>query len=151
MKLGWKLGIAIPLVLLTAGIVCWFTVAKSRIWAREAWFAVRPVPHLCRQRATAFQTRVERIRADAKSSLKPGTKKADVIRFFASENIPLAFFPTEDNHEDATGTVYVSGLAECEDIACGDDAALIGLRVGLDEHGAVLSEPEVVGMYTDCL
>jgi hypothetical protein len=94
---------------------------------------------------------VERIKADAKNSLKPGTKKPDVVRFFASQNIPLAFFPAEHNREYATGTVYVSGLAVCENVACGDDAALIGLSVIMDGNGTVVSDPEVVGMYTNCL
>ena len=151
MKLRWKLGFAISLVLLASGIVCWFTVANSHIWAREAYFALRPVRPICKQRAAALHARVDRIEADAKGSLKPGTRRAEVVRFFASENIPLRFSPTEDNHEDATGWVDISGLAECEDIACGDDAASIGLRVSLDENGTVVSEPVVDSFYTDCL
>jgi len=151
MKFRWKLMLAIPLVLITAGIVCGFAVANSRIWAREAYFALRPVRPICKQRAAALHARVDRIEADAKSSLKPGTRKAEVVRFFASENIPLDFSPIEENHEDATGWVDVSGLAKCEDIACGDDAASIGLRVSLDENGTVVSEPVVDSFYTNCL
>ena len=45
-----------------------------------------------------------------------------MVRFFTSENVPLSF---GQDHE-AMGALYFKGLAECENIACGDDAALIG-------------------------
>ena len=150
MKLRRKLGIAIPLVLLVAGLVSWFTVPYFRFWLWEAYMAVRPVPSICKERGIAFQTKAERIRMDAKKSLRPGTKKADVIGFFASENIPVDFHQAA-GHSEASGEIYIKGLAECVNVACGDDSALIGLRVNVDEDGTVLSDPEVVGMYTDCL
>jgi len=87
---------------------------------------------------------------NAKHSLKVGTRKDDVVRFFASKNIPLSFEQIGQDHE-ATGTVYFKGLAECEIFACGDDSALIGVRVKADIDGTVLSDPVVIGMYTDCL
>ena len=150
MKLRWKLGIAIPLVLFAAGLVCWFAVPYCRFWLWEAYMAVRPVPSICKGRGVAFQTKVERIRTDAKESLKPGAKKADVIGFFASENVPVDFHQVA-GYNEASGQIYVRGLAECASVACGDDSALIGVSVQVDESGTVLSEPEVVGMYTDCL
>jgi len=151
MKLKWKLGIAIPLSLLAAGIVCWFTVANSRSWAREAYFALRPARRICKQRAAAFQARRGQIEAEAKNSLKPGTKKADVVRFFVSENMPLTLSQRADQNQDATGEIHIPGLAECEDIACGDDATEIWVEVELDGNGTVISAPRVDGMYTDCL
>jgi hypothetical protein len=86
----------------------------------------------------------------AKNSLRVGTKKDGVVRFFASENIPLAFVQV-GREQEATGTLYFKGLGECNNIACGDDSALIGVRVSVDSDGTVLSDPIVVRMYTNCL
>jgi len=94
--------------------------------------------------------RVKRIEANAKMSLKPGTKKADVTAFFASEKIPMGFYKMAGQNE-ASGQIFVTGLTECASVACGDDSALIGVRVDVDENGTVVSDPVVVGMYTDCL
>ncbi len=150
MKLKWKLGIGIPVAMLVVGVMCWFTVPYFRIWVWVAYYSVRPIPPRCKQRSADFQARVERITMDAKMSLKPGAKKADVIGFFASENIPIDFHQFAGQRE-ASGEIYVTGLAECASVACGDDSALIGVSVQVDESGIVLSEPKVVGMYTDCL
>ena len=73
-----------------------------------------------------------------------------MVRFFASEKVPLTFNPIGQDRE-ATGTLYFKGLAECENLACGDDSALIGVRVKVDVDGTVASDPVVIGMYTDCL
>jgi hypothetical protein len=82
--------------------------------------------------------------------LKIGTKKDDVIRFFAAENIPVIFDQIAGQNE-ATGTIFVQGDRECRSLACGDDAALIGVRVDVDESGTVESKSVVVGMLTNCL
>jgi hypothetical protein len=150
MKLRWKVGIALPVALLATGTVCCFTSGYCRFWMWVAYQSVRPVPTRCKQRAADFQARVKRIEANAKVSLKPGTKKADVTSFFASEKIPM------DSHQiagrnEVSGQIYVVGLPECSSVACGDDSALIGVRVGVDENGTVVSGPIVVGMYTNCL
>lgn len=73
-----------------------------------------------------------------------------MAHFFASENIPLTIDQIGQDYV-ATGTVYLKGLAECENFACGDDSALIGVRVKVDIDGTVVSDPVVIGMYTDCL
>ena len=52
---------------------------------------------------------------------------------------------------EVSGQTFVEGLAECSSVACADDSALIGVLVEVDENGTVVSDPEVVGMYTDCL
>jgi hypothetical protein len=117
---------------------------------REAYQFVRPVPTRCKQRAADFEAREKRIEANAKISLKPGTKKADVTAFFASEKIPMDSYQIAGRNE-VSGQVYVKGLAECSSVACGDDSAMIGVRVNVDENGTVVSDPVVVGMYTDCL
>jgi hypothetical protein len=151
MKVSWKLGIALPVTLLATGTVCWFTSPYCRFWIWEAYQSVRPVPTRCKQRAADFQARVKRIKASAKISLKPGTKKADVTAFFASEGIPMDSSYQTAGRNEVSGHIYVTGLAECSSVACGDDSALIGVRVDVDEDGTVLSDPVVVGMYTDCL
>jgi hypothetical protein len=150
MKLRWKLGIGIPVALLVLAIVSWFAIPSSRFWVWVAYQSVRPIPARCKQRAAEFQARVERIKAEARSSLKPGTNKAAVIGFFSSQNIPVDFHQVA-GHNQASGQIYVTGFAQCASVACGDDSALIGVRVDVDGNGTVISDPVVVGMYTDCL
>ena len=150
MKLKWKLGIALPTALLATGMVCWFTSDYCRFWMWEAYQSVRPIPTRCKQRAADFEAREKRIEANAKISLKPGTKKADVTAFFASEKIPMDSYQIAGRRM-ISGQVYVKGLTECSSVACGDDSAMIGVRVNVDENGTVVSDPVVVGMYTDCL
>jgi hypothetical protein len=153
MTLRRKLGIA-AIALLAIGTVCWFAIADFRSFVylafRGAYFVVHPVPAHCKKRAAEFQSRVDLMQREAKNSLKVGAKKGDVAHFFASENIPLTITQIGQDHE-ATGTVYLKGLAECQNVACGDDSALIGVRVKVDVDGTVASDPVVVGMYTDCL
>jgi hypothetical protein len=148
-----KIGIT-AITLLAVGVVCWFTVEDFRAWVyfafRGTYFAVHPVSRRCKERAAEFTAKVELIRRDAKDSLKVGTRKDDVARFFASENVHLSFDQIGQDYQ-ATGTLYLKGLAECENFACGDDGALIGVRVKVDADGTVMSDPIVIGMYTDCM
>jgi len=97
----------------------------------------------CKQRGAAYSARVEKLKRDAHEKLKIGTKKDAVIRFFAENDIPVTFYPNE-----ASGTIYTSG---CAPSGCGSDAALLGLRVKVDEAGTVVSEPVVGAIYTNCL
>lgn len=150
MKLKWKLGVGLLAAFLAIGTVCWFTSGYCRFWMWEAYQAVRPVPAHCKQRAADFNAGVKRIEAKAKISLQPGTKKAEVINFFASENIALNSYKVAGRNE-VSGQIYVTGLPECASAACGDDSALIGVRVDVDEDGTVVSDPVVVPMYTNCL
>lgn len=158
MKLPWKYGITIPAVVLAIGVVCWFMSNGFRNWVgaqtyfvmRETQLAIHPPPPRCKVREAEFTSRVERIKRDAKGSLEIGSKKSDVIRFFASEGIPVTFDEIV-GRDEATGTIFVHGDAACGSLACGDDSALIGVRVDVDENGTVVSPPVVVGIYTDCL
>jgi hypothetical protein len=154
MKLRWKIGIAILATLLVSGAVDWFTGQDIRILVyfvtMKVDLALHPPPPRCKQRADEFNARVARIQQDAKNSLKVGTKKDDVVRFFAAEKIPVTFVQMAGQNE-ATGTITSRGDAACRSIACGDDAALIGVRVDVDESGTVESNPVVVGMLTNCL
>jgi hypothetical protein len=97
-----------------------------------------------------LDARANQIEADAKLSLKPGTKKADVTAFFASEKIPMDSYKLAGQNV-VSGQIYVKGLAECSSVACGDDSALIGVSVDVDKNGTVISDPTVVKMYTNCL
>ena len=148
-----KLGIA-AIVLLAIGAVSWFASDEFRglvlLAVRGAYFAVHHSPPQCKKRAEEFQAKVDTIRRDAKRSLKVGARKDDVARFFASENIPLTLDKIGPDY-DAIGTVDFKGIAECESFACGDDSSQIGVRVKVDVDGTVLSDPVVIGMYTDCL
>lgn len=150
MKRRWKLGIGLPVALLAVGIACWFGSGECRFWIWEAYQSVRPVPARCRQRGADFQARVQQIRAHAQASLRRGTREADVTRFFESEKIPMESYRVAGRNE-VSGQIYFAGLAECASVACGDDAALIGVRVDVDENGTVVGDPVVVGMYMNCL
>jgi hypothetical protein len=153
MTLRWKLGVTAT-ALLAIVVVAWFASDNFRSFGylvlRGAYFAVHSVPPRCKERSADFNAKVELIQRDAKNTLKVGTKKDNVVRFFAFEKVPLTFDQIGQNHE-ATGTIYFEGLPECENFACGDDSALIGVRVQVDADGTVVSDPVVVGMYTDCL
>jgi hypothetical protein len=97
----------------------------------------------CKQRGDAYSARVEKLRREAHETLKIGTKKDAVIRFFAENGIPVTFYKGE-----AEGTIYTTG---CAPSGCGSDAALLGLRVNVDEAGTVVSEPVVGAIYANCL
>jgi hypothetical protein len=97
----------------------------------------------CKQRGATYNARVEKLRRDAHDSLKIGTKKDDVVRFFVENGIPVAFASGE-----ASGTIYTTG---CAPSGCGSDNALIGLRVKVDQGGTVVAEPVIGALYTNCV
>jgi hypothetical protein len=97
----------------------------------------------CKQRGASFEARVERLKRDARKSLRIGTTKDAVVRFFAENGIPVTILRGE-----VTGAVTVSG---CAPAGCGSDVALLGLRVGVDNNGTVITEPVVGALYSDCL
>lgn len=97
----------------------------------------------CKQRGDAYSARVETLKREAHEKLRIGTKKDAVVRFFAENGIPVTF-----NRDEASGTIQTPG---CAPSGCGSDAALLGLRVKVDEAGTVASEPIVGALYTDCL
>jgi hypothetical protein len=97
----------------------------------------------CKQRGDAYSARVETLKRESHEKLKIGTRKDAVIRFFAENGIPVTF-----SRGEASGTIYTRG---CAPLGCGSDAALLGLRVKVDEAGTVVSEPVVGAIYTDCL
>jgi len=97
----------------------------------------------CKQRGDAYSARVETLKQEAHGKLSIGTKKDAVIRFFAENGIPVTF-----SRDEASGTIYTSG---CAPSGCGSDAALLGVRVKVDEAGTVVSEPVVGAMYRNCL
>ena len=153
MTLRRRLGVG-AVALLAIVVVGWFASDDLRALVyfalRGAYLAVHPVPQRCKERAAELKAKVDLMQRDAENSLKLGAKKDDVTRFFASENLPLTFDQIGQDRE-AIGTVYFKGLAECENLACGDDSALIGVRVNVDADGTVVSHPVVTDMYTKCL
>jgi len=106
------------------------------------------VPHYhpagCEKVADVATAREEALKREARESLKIGTKKDAVIRFFESQKIPVRF-----DRNEAIGEIYIHG--GCAPKGCGTDHLLLGLRVDVDAAGTVLSEPVVVSMFTDCL
>ena len=105
------------------------------------WFGLRQ--HNCHQRNAAFGRQIETIKQDARAQIKLGTTKSDVARFFTEHNIPFSI-----SESLASGFIQTSG---CAPFGCGSDAAVINVRVRLNEAGAVTEEPKVVGIYTNCL
>jgi len=97
----------------------------------------------CKLRGAAFGHQVESLKRDAAEELKIGANKTDVARFFAEHKIPFAILESE-----AYGSLRTSG---CAPLGCFTNAAFIGVRVKLDETGAVTEVPKVFGMYQDCL
>lgn len=97
----------------------------------------------CKQGGAAYVARVEKLKRNSHQNLKIGTKKEDVIRFFAENDIPLSFLESE-----ATGTIFTKG---CAPSGCGSDDALLGLKVKVDKAGTVISEPVGDAIYTNCL
>ena len=97
----------------------------------------------CKQRGAAYSARVEALKQEAHEKLNIGSKKDAVVRFFAENGIPVTF-----TRDLAIGTIYPSG---CAPTGCGSDAALLGLRVKVDDAGTVVSEPVVGSLYTNCL
>ena len=97
----------------------------------------------CKQLGDAYRLRVGTLEREAHEKLRIGTKKDDVVRFFRENGIPVAF-----TRDEASGTIQTTG---CAPSGCGSDAALLGVRVKVDEAGTVVSEPVVGAIYTDCL
>jgi len=121
------------------------TTSSIIVVAAVSWFVLKLCREqiACNKRGAAFALRVESIERDAHEELSIGAKSDDVSRFFAEHGIPLQIVEPE-----AVGTLYTVG---CGPLGCGEDSALIGVRVKLDSAGAVAGKPEVVGMYTSCL
>ena len=99
---------------------------------------------ICMQREDASNLRVETLKREAHEALKIGTTKEAVIRFFAKRAIPVTF-----DRNQASGSIYVVG--GCAPRGCGTNRMLLGLRVGVDETGTVVSEPIVVSFFADCV
>jgi hypothetical protein len=118
---------AFAIVAIALAVVSWLGTKQSR----------------CKKRDEVFARQVAIIKQDASEELKLGTKKARVARFFTKHSIPFTIVGLE-----AYGTVETSG---CAPLGCGSDRAVIGVRVKLDETGAVAGEAVVVGMYADCI
>ena len=97
----------------------------------------------CKQRGAEYAARVEKLRRDARTTLIIGTKKEAVIQFFKENGIPVSFVAGE-----ASGTIATTG---CAPAGCGSDAALLGLRLKVDDTGTVIGEPVIGALYTDCL
>jgi hypothetical protein len=111
------------------------------------WFGI--TQYHCKQRDAAFSQRIKIIKQDAHKQLKVGTKKDDVARFYTEHEIPFEVAQFKDVGAEVIGTLYTIG--GCAPLGCGNDNALIGVRVKVGADGTVIGEPEVVDMYTDCL
>jgi hypothetical protein len=89
----------------------------------------------CSQRNAALGRQVESIKHDAQETLKIGSRKADLDRFFAAHGIPFSIVESQ-----AFGSIQTTG---CAPFGCSSDAAFITIRVKLDELGSVKQEPTV--------
>jgi hypothetical protein len=109
------------------------------------WMFYRYQSTDCKERGKAYGIRVERLKRDAHTTLRIGTHKEDVIRFFQENGLPISFDKGLSEYE---GTIYTKG---CAPAGCGSDDALLGLRVKVDSTGTVVGEPVVGALYTNCL
>src|SRR6266850_1819153 len=114
--------------------------------AGGCWFGLRQ--YNCQQGNAAFGRQIETIKQDARAQIKLGAKKSDVARFFTEHSIPFSIVGSEVfGTPEAIGTLSTSG---CAPFGCGSDVAIISVHVKLNEAGAVIEEPKVVGIYTNC-
>ena len=109
------------------------------------WMFYRYQSTDCKERGKAYGIRVERLKRDARITLRIGTHQEDVIRFFQENGLPVSFDKGLSEYE---GTIYTKG---CGPAGCGSDDALLGLRVKVDSTGTVVGEPVVGALYTNCL
>ena len=120
------------------------TILISAIAVALLWFGLRHYRSFvaCRQRRAAFLARVQNLERDAPERLRMGTKKSEVIRFFAENGLPLTF-----DGRRAGGVVATTG---CAPFGCGSDSAIIGVSLEVDEVGTVQSAPTVNEIFTTC-
>jgi hypothetical protein len=109
------------------------------------WMFYRYQSADCKKRGEAIRTRVETLKHDARTALRIGTRREDVIRFFRDNGLPVSFDTVTSQYE---GTIHTKG---CAPAGCGSDDALLGLRIKVDSTGSVSGEPHVGAMYTNCL
>ena len=109
------------------------------------WMFYRYQSTDCKERGKAYGIRVERLKRDARTTLRIGTHQEDVIRFFQENGLPVSF---DKGLREYEGTIYTKG---CSPAGCGSDDTLIGLRVKVDSTGTVVGEPVVGALYTNCL
>jgi len=109
------------------------------------WMSYRQQSADCKERGRAYELRVETLKSDARTTLRIGTHKEDVIRFFEENGLPVSFDKGLSEYE---GTINTKG---CSPAGCGSDDALLGLRVKVDSLGTVVAEPVVGALYSDCL
>jgi hypothetical protein len=91
------------------------------------WFGVKQ--YRCKQRGAAFSRRVKIVKQDARRQLIVGTNKDEVARFYTEHEIPFEVVRIPDVGFLAIGTLYTIG--GCAPLGCGNDNALIGVRVKL--------------------
>jgi hypothetical protein len=96
----------------------------------------------CKQRRAAFDARADALEKAARTGLKVGSKRNELVWFFVKNEISLSVVGSL-----ATGDIHTTG---CAPIGCTSDEAIIGLRVEINEAGTVTSEPVVVRRYTSC-
>ena len=111
-----------------------------------SWLGLRQ--YNCRQHNAAFGRQIETIRQDAHAQIRPGTKKSDVVQFFARHNMSFSISQFTTSESFASGFIQTSG---CAPLGCGSDVAVINVRVKIDEVGAATEEASVLGIYTNCL
>jgi hypothetical protein len=125
-----------PLVLVLICALGWLGLNQYRSWMA------------CKRRGEQFDRRAEQLKRDAGSRLKLGTKKNDVMRFFAENGISVTFTQSVDK-SFAIGTIYTFGCARFS-LVCGSDSALNGgtgrSRCGRYRQGKTRCRSDVHGL-----
>jgi len=120
-------------------------LAVLLVVASAIWFGLREYREhvLCATRNAAFREQVEKLKNDAHDQLRIGTSKAQVVRFFEQHQMRVTF-----GHGEASGDFQALG---CAPFGCGADTAIVGVSVAVDSQGTVSGDPQVSGIFTDCL
>jgi len=114
------------------------------------WYSIE---RRCSHRSQEFQRKVETLRKQANKELPVGTRREYVARFLEKNGMGLTESAPgfDKSPHPVQGTLHFAGDKECGSLVCGDDRSAIVLQVGVDEHGTVMVEPDVHGIYTNCL
>ena len=105
------------------------------------WLGFRQ--YRCSQRSARLRRQVEDVKHGAQETLRIGSKKAELERFFTTRGI--AFSTVESQ---ALGSIQTVG---CAPFGCSSDAAFFTIRVKVNELGSVSQAPIVGAGYKDCL
>jgi hypothetical protein len=100
----------------------------------------------CKRRGAALEARLEKIRAEGRRLIVPGTSKDTIVQFLNGNGLRVSF--ESDGIPRIVGSATALGCAEI--FGCGDEV-LIEVAVDVDGGGRATASPTVDSRYDDCL